>query len=110
ASAHRSMRAAHEDHSRKGADQLSGHIHPPNQVTRSSAPHEAAMPRTRRRRIDKRLGSFGFLSAAAIVGALGFAGCSSADTGASDVCQSDTQYFAEKIWAPLMAQKCVSCH
>src|SRR5688572_22353685 len=68
------------------------------------------MPRTRRR-IDKRLGSFGFLSAAAIVGALGFAGCSSSDGGAAgDTCTSDKQFFAERIWSTTLAQKCVSCH
>lgn len=65
------------------------------------------MPRTRKRRFTKQFISLGLLTTAAALGTLGFAGCSASD---SDTCISDPQYFAEKIWAPVMAQKCFSCH
>lgn len=68
------------------------------------------MRQTRRRKINARLSSLLFLTTASIAGALGFSGCNSGDTGAGDTCVSDNQYFAEKIWAPIVAQKCVSCH
>ena len=66
------------------------------------------MPRTRRRRrLDKHLGTLGLLTAAA-ASALGFAGCTSDDAGGA--CVSDEQFFAERIWAPVLSQKCIGCH
>jgi hypothetical protein len=62
----------------------------------------------RRRRLDKRF-SLGLLATAtAVVGALGFTGCTSDDAGGA--CVSDPQYFAEQAWAPVLSQKCIGCH
>ncbi len=52
----------------------------------------------------------GTLTASAVL-ALGFAGCSSETTGAEDdVCMSDEQYFAEKVYFAWMKDNCGSCH
>jgi hypothetical protein len=65
------------------------------------------MARTRRR-LDKKW-SMGLVSLAAIgVGSLGFTGCSLDDD--SGACVSDQMYFAQKVWAPVLAVKCVGCH
>jgi len=65
------------------------------------------MARTRRR-LDKKW-SMGLVSlAVTAAGALGFTGCSSSeDAGA---CVSDQMYFAQKVWAPVLAVKCIGCH
>jgi hypothetical protein len=66
------------------------------------------MARTRRR-LDKKW-SMGLVSlAVTAAGALGFTGCNS--TGSEDgACVSDQMYFAQKVWAPVLAVKCVGCH
>lgn len=65
------------------------------------------MARTRRR-LDKKW-SMGLVTlAVAGAGTLGFTGCSSDDSG--DACVSDQMYFAQKVWAPVLAVKCVGCH
>jgi hypothetical protein len=48
------------------------------------------------------------LVALAALGALGFSGC----IGGEDEgpCVSDQQYFAEKVWAPILSVKCIGCH
>jgi hypothetical protein len=61
-----------------------------------------------RRRLDKKW-SMGLVSLAALgLGALGFTGCSS--DGSDGACVSDQMYFAQKVWAPVLAVKCVGCH
>lgn len=61
-----------------------------------------------RRRLDKKW-SMG-LATLAVLGAssLGFTGCSSDD--GDGACVSDQLYFAQKVWAPVLAVKCVGCH
>ena len=59
------------------------------------------------------------LGAAAVAGLAGF-GCSSdADpgktggsggTGSNGQCLSTREYFAEKVWAPVMGEYCIKCH
>lgn len=65
------------------------------------------MARTRRR-LDKKW-SMGLVTLAVGAGSLGFTGCS-ADEGSGDACVSDSMYFAQKVWAPVLAVKCVGCH
>src|SRR5262245_33118941 len=60
------------------------------------------MPATRRR-LDKPLAVLGLLAAAA-ASALGATGC------ADDECQTDVEYFAQNVWAPVLSQKCIGCH
>lgn len=65
------------------------------------------MARTRRR-LDKKW-SMGLVSlAVTAAGALGFTGCSSEDSDGA--CVSDQMYFAQKVWAPVLAVKCIGCH
>lgn len=68
------------------------------------------MARTRRR-LDKKW-SMGLVSlAVTAAGALGFAGCnSSSSLREGDGCVPDNMYFAQKVWAPVLAVKCASCH
>lgn len=40
-------------------------------------------------------------------GGFAFTGCSSEADGP---CISDEQYFAEKVWAPVISQNCIACH
>ncbi|MBK8997965.1 MAG: DUF1588 domain-containing protein [Myxococcales bacterium] len=61
----------------------------------------------------------GLLGAAAAAGLTGF-GCSSdsdpgksggsGGTGQTGQCLSTREYFAEKVWAPVMAEHCLKCH
>lgn len=44
----------------------------------------------------------------AVLGALGFSGCNAGD--GDGACVSDDLYFAQKVWAPVLAVKCVGCH
>lgn len=61
-----------------------------------------------RRRLDKKW-SMGLVTLAVVgAGSLGFTGCSSEDSG--DACVSDQMYFAQKVWAPVLAVKCAACH
>jgi hypothetical protein len=61
-----------------------------------------------RRRLDKKW-SMGLVSLAVLgAGALGFTGCSSAE--GDGACVSDQMYFAQKVWAPVLAVKCIGCH
>lgn len=60
-----------------------------------------------RRRLGKYLGSISLVSLA-VLGTLSFSGCiAGEDDGA---CVSDQMYFAQKVWAPVLAVKCVGCH
>ncbi|AUX44025.1 hypothetical protein SOCE26_054840 [Sorangium cellulosum] len=66
------------------------------------------MPRTGsilRRRAATALGLLGLSAAVAVTAAS--AGC----TGAVDgPCLSDEQFFAEKVWVPILSTKCIGCH
>lgn len=63
-----------------------------------------------RRRLDKKW-SMGLVSlAVTAAGALGFAGCNSSSSREGDGCVSDNMYFAQKVWAPVLATKCAGCH
>lgn len=65
------------------------------------------MSRTRKR-LARHLGPIGIVAAAA-AGALGFTGCSGEDDSVG-TCVSTEQYFAERVWAPILSQKCIACH
>jgi hypothetical protein len=61
-----------------------------------------------RRRLDEKW-SMGLVSLAVLgLGSLGFSGCSTDDSNGA--CVSDQMYFAQKVWAPVLAVKCVACH
>src|SRR5678816_660718 len=63
------------------------------------------MPRTRR--LDKHLAPIGVIALAA-AGASAY-GCSGTD-GQTGECVSELQFFAERVWGPIMSQKCLPCH
>ena len=60
------------------------------------------MPKTRRR-LDNPLAFLGLLTVAA-ASALGSTGCT------QDECLTETEYFAQNVWAPVLSQKCIGCH
>jgi hypothetical protein len=64
------------------------------------------MPRTGRRLQKHRALLVGLLGLTA-PGALAAAGCNG---DADGPCISDEQYFAEKVWAPILSQNCTACH
>ncbi|AUX23621.1 hypothetical protein SOCEGT47_041480 [Sorangium cellulosum] len=67
------------------------------------------MPRTGwifRRRAAAVLGLLGLTAGAGALGTVA-TGCAGDDGGP---CLSDEQFFAEKVWAPILSTKCIGCH